>query len=298
MAYISYIFSIGCLTAIGLMIVAVGSLTVYCYKKDKFKDKWWQLHFGTIFRDLDTDNPWALAYPVWFLVSRVLVAFLVVYGKQMDGTLQLTLLQVICFIQMVYNGWVKPIRMNPRMQTMMLINDFMTLCIVVYCGLFTDYESSPVMRYKLGWGFMGLVGLYFVVNGLVMLWDAYQKGYIIAGRFAFQYAVQRHLMNHPNTFKDIVNPDREEKVHDPNDDIPVAEVVKAVLLGEQNPFYEENRVLPEIEKEYVGNKLRKPDKRVAIVQTLDPEMTSMDGVAKPDGGDIELGKLFNDIKDV
>jgi len=37
---------------------------------------------------------------------------------------------------------------------------------------------------------------------------------------------------------------------------------------------------------------------VAIVQTLDPEMTSMDGVAKPDGGDIELGKLFNDIKDV
>jgi hypothetical protein len=86
---------------------------------------------------------------------------------------------------MVYNGWVKPIRMNPRMQTMVLINDFMTLCIVVYCGLFTDYESSPEMRYKLGWGFMGLVGLYFVVNGLVMLWDAYQKGYIIAGRFAF-----------------------------------------------------------------------------------------------------------------
>lgn len=98
MAYISYIFSIGCLTAIWLMIVMVGSLTVYCYKKDKFKDKWWQLHFGTIFRDIDTDNPWALAYPVWFLVSRVLVAFLVVYGKQMDGTLQLTLLQVICFI--------------------------------------------------------------------------------------------------------------------------------------------------------------------------------------------------------
>ena len=57
-------------------------------------------------------------------------------------------------------------------------------------------------------------------------------------------------------------------------------------------------MLPEIEKEYVGNKLRKPDKRVAIVQTLDPEMTSMDGVAKPEGGDIELGKLLNDIKDV
>ena len=70
---------------------------------------------------------------------------------------------------MLYDGWVRPIRLNPRMQTMQLVNDFMTLCIVVYCGLFTDFESNPVMRYKLGWGFMGLLGIYVVVNGLVIV---------------------------------------------------------------------------------------------------------------------------------
>jgi hypothetical protein len=98
MAYISYIFSIACLTATGMLIIAVGSLMVYSYKQSKFKNLWWQQHFGTIFRDLDTDNRWALAYPVWFLVSRVLFACLVVFGKELDGTLQLTLLQVICLV--------------------------------------------------------------------------------------------------------------------------------------------------------------------------------------------------------
>lgn len=47
-----------------------------------------------------------------------------------------------------------------------------------------------------------------------------------------------------------------------------------MLLGEENPLYEENQVLPEVEKEYVGNRTKKQqEKRKAIVQTLDPDLT-------------------------
>jgi hypothetical protein len=98
-----------------------------------------------------------------------------------------------------------------------------------------------------------------------------------------------------------VNPEKEVKVHDPNDDIPVLEVVHAVMLGEENPIFEENQVLPEVEKEYVGSRTKKPDKRKAIVQTLDPDITTpqdIENAAAPvvEGGDIELGQLQHETQ--
>jgi hypothetical protein len=43
------------------------------------------MRFGSLFRDIDVDNPWALLYPTWFLVSRILIAVILVLGEHMDS---------------------------------------------------------------------------------------------------------------------------------------------------------------------------------------------------------------------
>lgn len=95
---------------------------------------------------------------------------------------------------------------------MTLINDFWTLVIVSYCGLFTDFENDPDVRYQQGYGFLGLLGLYFLTNALVVVWDTCFKVYTIVNRVAFKYTLKRHIESHPDTFKKKVDCQSDQEI--------------------------------------------------------------------------------------
>lgn len=137
------------------------------HSQPEISSKDYQDSYGAYFTNVETNRKHpALHYSTIFLARRLLCACVITLVRNVVlqvGVLIFSSVFVLCYI-----GDSVPC-LSSNLNMLELSNEFLVLFCAYYMMLFTDYVGDPELRYKFGWGYIGMLGFGMLFNLLNLM---------------------------------------------------------------------------------------------------------------------------------
>lgn len=153
--------------AIAIMVFPIFVLTFYCRNFARWSDESFEEKYGAIFEGLKTNSRASLAYPIVFVLRRIVLVFTAVVTDNLFFV-QLASMVLISFGQISYLIYYKPFT-EPLLLKLDIFNEVTTIILVEILTCFSQANTKP-LDFEMDIFFLvGLFGnitvhLYFLVK--------------------------------------------------------------------------------------------------------------------------------------
>jgi len=163
----------GVLFYLAIAYVAVTPIAISFFfiavKPEGFKNETVVAHFGSLYEGIDIDSKLKLFQVTVFLVRRSIIGITIAYC----GSYYFTQLEIFLVSSMICLCYLILARPYERQLTnaVEMINEAFIVCEVYFLHCFSFFVASAEARYKIGWIYMGIVAVIFLLNVSVILQD-------------------------------------------------------------------------------------------------------------------------------
>ena len=142
-------------------------------KPEGLKNEVIMAHFGSLYKGLDIDSRLKLFQVTVFLLRRAIIGVTIAYCSRYYFT-QLEIFLVSSMICLCYLMLARPY-VSSLTNAVEMINEALIVCTVYFLHCFSFFVASAEARYTIGWVYMGIVGVIFLLNIGVILQDLILK---------------------------------------------------------------------------------------------------------------------------
>lgn len=159
------------LLGLALIVLIVWIPVFYLRKFEELEDEDFQKKFGDVYEGLKPTQKSVLAFPVYFIVRRILfmvAAFMLIQYV----ILQTGMMLVITLVAVVYILHTAPFE-SPLMNKLEVMNECATLILIYFLICFTEITDSTADKYQIGFLFVGgtilciSIHLYFIISDIL-----------------------------------------------------------------------------------------------------------------------------------
>jgi len=124
-------------------------------------------HFGSLYSDLDVNSKLKTFQITVFLLRRAFIGISIAFCSSYYFV-QLQMLLVSSLFCLCFLIIARPYE-TMKTNIVEMINEFLDICTIYLLHCFSFFIPNVETRYKIGWVYLGVVGLVFVINVAVML---------------------------------------------------------------------------------------------------------------------------------
>lgn len=124
-------------------------------------------HFGSLYSDLDVNSKLKTFQITVFLLRRAFIGISIAFCSNYYFV-QLQMLLVSSLFCLCFLIIARPYE-TMKTNIVEMINEFLDICTIYLLHCFSFFIPNVETRYKIGWVYLGVVGLVFVINVAVML---------------------------------------------------------------------------------------------------------------------------------
>ena len=128
--------------------------------------------FGTIFENLGLKNRFQLALSLLYGIRRVMLSVIAIYLQKYSG-LQIMIITYMNLFFCIYVTHFKPYK-SLKDNKIACFNESVIYLLSILMSSFTDFDPSPERQYNIGWAFIIVCIICFIVNFWPVIYYIYR----------------------------------------------------------------------------------------------------------------------------